>query len=111
MAGAKLQKTRWPGIYRRGDRYAYEWTDAQGKRRRGSARTIEEARTAKSEHEQDARHGGGPDDGRPTLSEYAREWVERDHGHGRRGFRENTRGEYRRGRSRRSQGAQRLRPS
>ena len=30
MAGAKLQKTRWPGIYRRGERYAYEWTDAQG---------------------------------------------------------------------------------
>lgn len=21
MAGAKLEKTRWPGIYRRGDRY------------------------------------------------------------------------------------------
>src|SRR3954451_5105794 len=96
MAGAKLQKTRWPGIYRRGDRYAYEWTDAQGKRRRGSARTIEEARTAKSEREQDARHGGGPEDGRQTLAEYAREWVERYHGRGRRGFRENTRSEYRR---------------
>ncbi len=96
MAGAKLQKTRWPGIYRRGDRYAYEWTDAQGKRRRGSARTIEEARTAKSALEQDAGHGGGPDHARQTLAEYAREWVERYHGHGRRGFRENTRGEYRR---------------
>ena len=96
MAGAKLQKTRWPGIYRRGERYAYEWTDAQGKRRRGSARTIEEARATKSEREQEARHGGGPDDGRQTLAEYAREWVERYHGHGRRGFRENTRGEYRR---------------
>ena len=37
MAGAKLVKTRWPGIYKRGDRFAYEWTDAEGKRRRGSA--------------------------------------------------------------------------
>ncbi len=96
MAGAKLQKTRWPGIYRRGERYAYEWTDAQGNRRRGSARTIEEARVAKSDRELEARHGEGPDDGRQTLAEYAREWVERYHGRGRRGFRENTRGEYRR---------------
>ena len=30
MAGAKLTKTRWPGIYRRGSRWAYEWTDAAG---------------------------------------------------------------------------------
>ena len=96
MAGAKLQKTRWPGIYRRGERYAFEWTDAQGKRRRGSARTIEEARAAKSDRELEARHGEGPDDGRQTLAEYALEWVNRYHGRGRRGFCENTRGEYRR---------------
>ena len=38
MAGAKLERTRWPGIYRRGDRWAYEWTDAHGKRRRGTRR-------------------------------------------------------------------------
>ena len=31
MAGAKLEKTRWPGIYRRGDKYVFEWTDAQGR--------------------------------------------------------------------------------
>ena len=43
MAGAKLEKTRWPGIYRRGDKYVYEWTDAQGKRRRGTASTRDEA--------------------------------------------------------------------
>jgi hypothetical protein len=96
MAGARLEKTRWPGIYRRGDKIVYEWTDAQGKRRRGTVRTIDEARAAKAEHEQDARHGGSPEDGRQTLHEYALEWVDRYHGRGRRGFRENTRGEYRR---------------
>jgi predicted nucleic acid-binding protein len=32
----------------------------------------------------------------PELHEYAREWVERYQGRGRRGFRENTRDEYRR---------------
>ena len=37
MAGPKLEKTRWPGIYRRGARWAYEWTDADDKRRRGTA--------------------------------------------------------------------------
>ena len=31
MAGAMLERTRWPGIYRRGSRWAYEWTDAAGK--------------------------------------------------------------------------------
>jgi len=96
MAGARLDKTRWPGIYRRGEKYVYEWTDAQGKRRRGTVRTVEEARAAKAQREQEARHGGGPEDGRVTLAAYAREWVERYHGRGRRGFRENTRGDYRR---------------
>src|SRR5215213_7306806 len=95
MAGAKLERTRWPGIYRRGDRYAYEWTDAAGKRRRASARTIDEARAEKARAEQDARHGGVVSEARVTFHDYATEWVERYQGRGRRGFRESTREDYR----------------
>ncbi len=57
MAGAKLEKTRWPGIYRRGDRWAYEWTDAHGKRRRGAADTREQASARKADEEAKATRG------------------------------------------------------
>src|SRR4051812_31652670 len=74
MAGAKLEKTRWPGIYRRGDRWAYEWTDAAGKRRRGSASTREDASARKAEEEANAAAGTfGASAGRSrlTLAAYA----------------------------------------
>jgi hypothetical protein len=74
MAGAKLEKTRWPGIYRRGSKFAYEWTDAQGKRRRGTADTREEASRLKGEKEAEAARGdlgnSGPR-GRLTFAAYA----------------------------------------
>lgn len=38
MAGAKLPKTRWPGIYHRGDRYVVVYRDQDGKQRRETAR-------------------------------------------------------------------------
>jgi integrase len=74
MAGAKLEKTRWPGIYRRGDRWAYEWTDAAGKRRRGSADTREDASSRKAAAERDAARGEFGEAGsrsRITLAAYA----------------------------------------
>jgi integrase len=74
MAGAKLEKTRWPGIYRRGDRWAYEWTDAHGKRRRGSADTREDASARKAAAEADAARGEFGEVGlrsRLTLAGYA----------------------------------------
>src|SRR5215210_138835 len=76
MAGAKLEKTRWPGIYRRGERWAYEWTDAQGKRRRASEDTRDEASTRKAEEEERARRGDLGDKGgrgRLTVAAYALE--------------------------------------
>jgi hypothetical protein len=97
MAGAPLVKTKWPGIYRRGDRVVYEWTDAHGKRRRATVATIAEARREKARREEEARRGAVPlEDHRLTFAEYARAWVERYQGHGRRGFRDNTRDDYRR---------------
>jgi integrase len=76
MAGAKLEKTRWPGIYRRGQRYVFEWTDAQGKRRRGMADTREEASTRKAAEETNASRGDLGERGpraRTTFASYALE--------------------------------------
>jgi integrase len=73
MAGAKLEQTRWPGIYRRGSRWAYDWTDASGKRRRGTAGSREEASKRKAEEEQRAVTGQvacGPAE-RLTVASYA----------------------------------------
>ena len=76
MAGAKLEKTRWPGIYRRGDKYVYEWTDAHGKRRRGTADTREDASARKAAEEANASRGelgeAGPRT-RTTFASYALE--------------------------------------
>src|SRR3954451_5259514 len=74
MAGAKLERTRWPGIYRRGSRWAFEWTDAHGKRRRGSADTREQASARKAEEEAKAERGDLGDAGprsRLTVAAYA----------------------------------------
>lgn len=112
MAGAKLERTRWPGIYRRGRKYVYSWTDAAGKARRGTADTREEASRLKAEEEARARTGVQPETGaasRLTLGGYALELFgadlkrpageppKRGRYNGRRGdIREATRNDYRR---------------
>ncbi|MBA2513690.1 MAG: site-specific integrase [Solirubrobacterales bacterium] len=112
MAGAKLEKTRWPGIYRRGDRWASEFTDAGGQRRRASAGSREDASARKADEEAKAARGDLPDTGgrsRATVAGYALELfgadLDRDKGStpargryaGRRGaIRPQTLDEYRR---------------
>jgi hypothetical protein len=66
MAGAKLERTRWPGVYRRGERWAYEWTDAAGKRRRASAESREDASARKAKEEAKAARGELPHTGGRT---------------------------------------------
>jgi integrase len=92
--GAPLVKTRTPGIYKRGTRYVFSYR-VSGKRRWESCRTLDEARRAKSARETDIGRGEFEQRSRTTLHEYATEWVGRYHGTGRRGFREETRTEYR----------------
>jgi hypothetical protein len=71
----KMQRTKAPGVYRRGDRYAVTWRDVSGKQRWGSARTYDEARALKAEKERQARDGVQhvPTNEQPTLADYARE--------------------------------------
>ncbi len=112
MAGAKIEWTRWPGIGRRSNRWVYEWTDAAGKRRRGSADTREQASALKGQEEGKAASGefgeAGPRS-RLTLAGYAFDLFgadmdrpaggtpERGRYQGRRGaVRDATRADYRR---------------
>jgi integrase len=91
---ARLEKTRTPGIFKRGNRYVFSYR-VDGKQRWESCRTLDEARRAKAARATDIERGEFEQHSRITLHEYAREWIERYQGTGRRGFREETRDEYR----------------
>jgi integrase len=88
-------KTKHPGIYKRGSRYMIAYRE-NGKQRYETFRTLDEARRAKSARATDIERGEFEGRSRITLHEYARAWVERYQGRGRRGFREGTRDEYKR---------------
>jgi integrase len=92
---APMEKTRYPGIYKRGSRYVVV-IRVGGKQVKRSARTLDEARRLKASMTTDRDRGEFQAQTRITVHEFAREWVERYQGTGRRGFRENTRTEYRR---------------
>jgi integrase len=92
---ARLEKTRTPGIFKRGSRYVFSYR-VDGKQHWESCRTIDEARRLKAARTTDIERGEFEPRSRATLHEYALEWVERYQGRGRRGFREGTRADYRR---------------
>jgi integrase len=91
---AKLEKTSTPGIFKRGSRYVFSYR-VDGRQKWESARTLDEARRLKSERITDAARGELEERSTITLHEYAREWVDRYQGTGKRGFRDETRSEYR----------------
>jgi integrase len=90
-----MQKTKTPGIFKRGSRYVFSYR-VNGKQKWESARTLDEARRAKASRSTDVERGEFEPRSRITLHDYARDWIGRYQGRGRRGFRENTREEYRR---------------
>jgi integrase len=92
---ARMEKTRHPGIYRRGGRYVVVFRDGDGAQRKQSARTLDEARRLKSAREADVARGEFHEQARVRFREYAEEWVERYQGK-RGSLRESTREEYRR---------------
>jgi integrase len=93
---APLVKTKTPGVYKRGGRYAVTYRDAEGAQRWESARTYDEARKLKSKRSHQVDAGEHHAASRVRFAVYFREWVERYQGRGRRGFREGTRDDYRR---------------
>ena len=92
----RLIPTKTPGVYRRGSRYVVRYRDPQGKQRQRAARTLSEARRIRSEVSADIQRGEYRAESKMTFVEYATEWVETYTGRTSRGFREESRDEYRR---------------
>jgi hypothetical protein len=93
---APLVKTKTPGVYKRGGRYAVLYRGADGKQKQESAPTYDAARLLKSKREADAKEGVDHPSSRLSFESYALDWIGRYPGRGRRGFREQTRHDYRR---------------
>jgi integrase len=97
----RLVKTKTPGVYKRvdsaGNIVGYVAViEVAGKQRKRGARTYEAARRIKRDSETDRDRGELQEPTTIKFLAFLDEWVERYRGQGRRGFRENTRDEYRR---------------
>jgi integrase len=97
----RLKKTKTPGVYKRVDGedniVGYVAViEVAGKQRKRSARTYDAARRIKRESDTDRDRGELQEPTAIAFLPFLDEWVERYRGQGRRGFRENTRDEYRR---------------
>src|SRR5918997_1633656 len=94
LMAAPMEKTRHAGIYKRGSRYVVTYRDGRGRPRKESSRTLGEAQRLKAARTADVARGEFHEQTRVRFRDYAEEWVERHHG--RKGFRESTRDDYRR---------------
>ncbi len=90
-----LEKTKTPGVYKRGKSYVVVYR-FRGQQRKRFARTYAEARDLKATILADIRRGEHREVARLTFEEYAREWIDSYQGRTTRGFRESTRAGYRR---------------
>jgi integrase len=95
MATPKSEKTKTPGIYKRGGRYTFSYRDHERKQRWETTRTYDEARKLKAQRSAEMESGAFQQQSRVRFAVYAREWVERYQGRGS-GFRDSTRDDYRR---------------
>ncbi len=93
---APLKKTKVPGVYRRGHRYAVMYRDPYGRQRSRAAATLAEARLLKSALTAEVARGEYRALSGVTFAEYFPEWIASYAGRTSRGFREQTRQEYKR---------------
>src|SRR5439155_24917151 len=92
---APLEKTKHPGIYRRGSRYVVSFRNAAGKQRWKSASTITEAQAIRGDELRKRDRGErASSDPKREFTEYAREWVVSFTGRTSRGITRETRLDY-----------------
>jgi integrase len=84
-----------PGIYKRGGRYSYTYTDPMGRQRYGSAATLAEARKLKAARSTDVARGEFRELSKLTVTAYARAWIDSYGGRTRRGINPDTLADYR----------------
>jgi hypothetical protein len=89
----KLEKTKTPGVYRRGKKYMYAYR-VRGVQRWKTVDTYDEARRGKLAAEVDVERGELRDLSRVSFGEYAREWIVNYQGRTSNGFRGSTRRAY-----------------
>ena len=96
---SKPEKTQYPGIYKlegpRGTRYHVRYR-VDGQPKKATAKTLKEARQIQADQATDQDRGEYQEKSKERFRHYLSEWIERYAGNGKRGFRENTRREYRR---------------
>lgn len=90
----KLEKTKTPGIYKRGGSYVVTFRDPSGKPRKRFAHSYGEAKTLKAALKTDVARGEFQGRSQLTFSEYARDWVQTYPGRTSKGIREETRADY-----------------
>lgn len=91
----QMEKTKTPGIYRRGSRYVVVYRDPSGRQRKQAARTFAEARDVKAALTADVKRGEYRSLSRQTFADYAAEWIRSYHGRTSSGIRADTVGRYR----------------
>lgn len=88
---APMERTRTPGIYKRGSRYVVVW-EHRGRQHKSSHRTLAEAKEAKGRRDAGDRRPASRD----RFEEYAPRWLDTYRGRTSRGLSERTRRTYRR---------------
>jgi integrase len=97
MASSRpLEKTKHPGIYKRGDRYVVRFRDPAGRSRKAFARTLQEAKDLQASKRTDISRGEYRAQSKVLFGDYALQWVESYVGRTSRGIRPATRDDYRR---------------
>lgn len=93
---APHEKTRIPGIYRRGTRYVVRLRDRRGHQFSRSATTMAEAKELLAIMRADVARGEFRVQSRTGFASHARDWIATYTGRTSRGFKEHTRDDYRR---------------
>lgn len=94
MSAPAMERTKTPGVYKRGGRYVVTFTDPAGRRRKRFARTYKEAVRVKSELRTDVSRGDYREQQRVAFTDYAAEWIDTYTGRTSTGIRAQTREDY-----------------
>jgi integrase len=91
---AAMERTKTPGIFKRGSRYVFVYRDHLGRQRKASAATLAEAKARRASSIADVSRGEHRSLSRVTFTEYAAEWIVGYTGRTARGIGADTRADY-----------------
>jgi integrase len=90
------ERTKHPGIFKRGNRYTARVRDRRGRIRRVNGQTIAEVKGKRAAFETDVARGEWREQSRVTFADYAVDWIATYEGRTAGGIRPETRDEYER---------------